>query len=43
MQELAGQLPDAVYREIRSEFGHDGFLVEHGQLNAILNDFMKQL
>ena len=42
MQELAGQLPDAVYSEIRSEFGHDGFLVEHGQLNAILNGFMNQ-
>lgn len=38
---LASMIPGAEYREIDSPFGHDGFLVEHGQLNAILNQFMK--
>ncbi len=40
-QTLASMIPGAEYREIDSPFGHDGFLVEHGQLNAILNQFMK--
>ncbi|MDE6179296.1 MAG: homoserine O-acetyltransferase [Duncaniella sp.] len=40
MRRLAGMLPMAQYREIDSPFGHDGFLVEHGQLNAILNEFI---
>lgn len=38
-REIARRIPGAVYREISSPLGHDGFLVEHGQLNAILNDF----
>ncbi len=37
MQELAAALPQAEYFEIQSEFGHDGFLVEHDRLNEILN------
>lgn len=37
MRTLASQLPNATYHEIRSAFGHDGFLVEHDQLNNILN------
>ena len=36
MKELTRQLPNAKYFEIQSEFGHDGFLVEHQQLNDIL-------
>lgn len=36
---LASMLPRATYQEINSPFGHDGFLVEHDQLNSILNDF----
>lgn len=40
-QTLASMIPGAEYREIDSPFGHDGFLVEHGQLNAILNQFLK--
>ncbi|MDE6018740.1 MAG: homoserine O-acetyltransferase [Muribaculaceae bacterium] len=36
MRELTRQLPNAKYFEIQSEFGHDGFLVEHQQLNDIL-------
>ena len=37
MRQLTGMIPGAVYHEIQSEFGHDGFLVEHQQLNSILN------
>lgn len=40
MKRLAGMLPSAEYREIDSPFGHDGFLVEHEQLNRILNEFI---
>ena len=38
MRWLASMLPDSVYNEIRSPFGHDGFLVEYGQLNEILTE-----
>lgn len=36
MKQLSKKLPNAQYFEIQSEFGHDGFLVEHQQLNDIL-------
>ena len=36
MRLLSMQIPGAKYAEIRSIFGHDGFLVEHSQLNALL-------
>lgn len=39
MEQLASMLPQAQYEEIDSPFGHDGFLVEHKQLNDILNSF----
>ena len=39
MRQLAADIPGAAYREIDSPFGHDGFLVEHGQLNDILVPF----
>lgn len=42
MKALAARIPGAEYRQIDSPFGHDGFLVEHGQLNEILNEFMQQ-
>lgn len=38
MRELSTMIPEAEYYEIESEFGHDGFLVEHLQLNHILTD-----
>lgn len=41
MQELAGQIPQSEYHEIASPFGHDGFLVEHEQLNEILMPLME--
>lgn len=40
MRLLASRIPKASYREISSPFGHDGFLVEHSQLNDILTPFM---
>lgn len=40
MRLLTSQIPGASYEEIVSDFGHDGFLVEHGRLNQILNPFI---
>ena len=31
---------DAVYHEITSEFGHDGFLLENDQLTAIIEPLL---
>ena len=42
MRELQGMIPVSEYREIESEFGHDGFLVEHGQLNDIIQPFINE-
>lgn len=33
---MAENIPDAEYHEIRSEFGHDGFLLEHEQIKNII-------
>ena len=38
---LVDNIPDAEYHVIDSDFGHDGFLVEHEKLNEIIKDFMK--
>lgn len=40
MRRLASLIPHSSYEEISSDFGHDGFLVEHERLNQILNPFM---
>ena len=40
MRELHGMIAGSTYHEIDSPFGHDGFLVEQGQLNDILYPFM---
>jgi homoserine O-acetyltransferase/O-succinyltransferase len=40
---LAKHLPDAIYHEIRSEYGHDGFLTEVKQINAILEKHLQKL
>ncbi|MBR1368785.1 MetX [Methanocalculus chunghsingensis] len=34
---------DVQYREIRSKYGHDAFLLESGQLNYIIGDFLDRL
>lgn len=40
MRQLADMIPGARYEEIQSEFGHDGFLVEHSRLNHLLTSFL---
>lgn len=42
MRALQAMIPQARYYEIVSAFGHDGFLVEHEQLNRILCPFMNE-
>lgn len=42
MRRLCAAIPGARYEEIDSAFGHDGFLVEHEALNALLLPFMNQ-
>lgn len=42
MRELHAMIPGSRFREIASPFGHDGFLVEHEQLNDILNPFINE-
>ena len=42
MRELHAMIPGSRYHEIDSPFGHDGFLVEHEQLNDLLRPFMEQ-
>ncbi|MEY4603934.1 MAG: homoserine O-acetyltransferase [Bacteroidota bacterium] len=37
---LAEWIEDAYFARIDSDFGHDGFLVEHKQLSDLLSDFM---
>ncbi|AKB47111.1 Homoserine O-acetyltransferase [Methanosarcina sp. Kolksee] len=34
---------DAKYEEIRSQYGHDAFLLEEGQLNYIIRSFLSQV
>lgn len=39
---LVENIPDVEYHLIDSDFGHDGFLVEHKQLNDIILNFLKE-
>jgi homoserine O-acetyltransferase len=39
-QLLAAYIPKAIVRIIRSDYGHDGFLLETAQLNRLLNVFV---
>lgn len=43
MKDLHQSLPGSSYHEIQSPLGHDGFLVEYGQLNDILIPFFEQV
>ena len=43
MKSLNSMIRDSRYYEIDSPFGHDGFLVEHQQLNNILYPFINEL
>jgi homoserine O-acetyltransferase len=38
-KEIAGAIPGAWYREIHSDDGHDAFLIEHGQMAAMIHGF----
>lgn len=37
---LSEEIPNAYYAEIESRFGHDGFLIEYDQLEALISDFL---
>ena len=39
---MVRNIPDVEYRTIDSQFGHDGFLVEHELLDGIISDFMSR-
>lgn len=41
MRVLASRIPGASYAEIKSPYGHDGFLVESEQLNRLMIPFME--
>ncbi len=40
-EEMAAMIPQAEMRLINSEFAHDGFLIEHEQLDNLISDFRK--
>lgn len=40
---IADNIPGAIYREISSKFGHDGFLLENKQLTAIIKPILNNL
>lgn len=42
MRKLHAMIPGSSFHQIDSPFGHDGFLVEHEQLNDILYPFMNE-
>ena len=37
---MAAVIPGATYHEITSRFGHDGFLLENGQLTEIIKPLL---
>lgn len=37
---LAEYIPNAIYAEIDSDFGHDGFLIESEQLSGIIREYL---
>jgi homoserine O-acetyltransferase len=42
-KELVQHLPQGSYSEVESEYGHDAFLIEFEQLNAIINPFISKI
>jgi len=40
--QMAAGISGAFYREIHSDHGHDGFLIEHDQLTALLDEFLNE-
>ena len=43
VKEMAALIPGASYHEITSDFGHDGFLLENGQLTEIIKPIIDRL
>lgn len=43
IMEFTSWFPKAEYKEISSQFGHDGFLVEHEALNEMIKDFFSRI
>ncbi|MDZ7718780.1 MAG: hypothetical protein U5K72_08200 [Balneolaceae bacterium] len=41
-KELAELLKNAEYKEIKSSYGHDAFLIEFEQINEIIKPFVKE-
>ena len=41
-EEMAAMIPDAEYAVIDSEFAHDGFLIEHEKLDALISAFRRK-
>lgn len=41
-EEMAALIPNVTRGMIQSEFAHDGFLIEHEQLNRLISDFRNQ-
>jgi len=39
---LAKHIPGAIYKEIKSLYGHDGFLLEFDQIEKIIREFLQQ-
>jgi homoserine O-acetyltransferase len=39
-QDFVDNIPDVSYMTIESEFGHDGFLIEHDKLNQAITNFL---
>ncbi len=39
-KDMGDQIPKAIYKEIDSEFGHDGFLVETEKITEVISEFL---
>lgn len=40
LRQTAEHIPGALYRELHSNYGHDGFLLEYSQLTAMFGEFL---
>ena len=41
-QDLVNNIPGAIYHEIDSDFGHDGFLIENQLLDKLIKEFLNE-
>ncbi len=39
-EEMVAYLPNGIYKKIKSEFGHDGFLVETEKISSLISEFL---